>query len=289
MVQSLYTITFLIPATRLEEALIHLPHTARLAIKIDTMTHLDSSIIYRVLFFNQVKPQFCIAMPANVLLNAPLQDAMLSLFNHPQYSSNGKKPDVILIYNHEDEISGEATTLFQAKAQAQGWAGLHYINFFKSPYHTQQDTVFSLSVSSVAEVAASFKEVSQIAGAHFIIEVDDIGSVPEIQKAFLEMEQQLAATHPKMYAAYMQLLQTTTELEETKEQLQLSHKQLDSLKQYNAILKSEEQTRRILEFYHSEYEVLPLWYKRFGHILKVITGKRSLKSLFDDEAKKGTT
>jgi hypothetical protein len=33
--------------------------------------------------------------------------------------------------------------------------------------------------------------------------------------------------------------------------------------------------------------VLPLWYKRFGHIIKVLTGKRSFKSLFDDKAKKG--
>lgn len=39
----------------------------------------------------------------------------------------------------------------------------------------------------------------------------------------------------------------------------------------------------ILEFYHREYEVLPLWYKRVGHILKVIMGKRSFKSLFSDK------
>jgi hypothetical protein len=36
----------------------------------------------------------------------------------------------------------------------------------------------------------------------------------------------------------------------------------------------------ILNWYEKEYEVLPLWYKRFGHILKVLTGKRSFKSLF---------
>ena len=39
----------------------------------------------------------------------------------------------------------------------------------------------------------------------------------------------------------------------------------------------------ILEFYHREYEVLPLWYKRVGHILKVVMGKRSFKSLFSDK------
>jgi hypothetical protein len=36
----------------------------------------------------------------------------------------------------------------------------------------------------------------------------------------------------------------------------------------------------ILEWYKKEYEVLPMWYKRFGHIIKVIMGKRTFKSLF---------
>ena len=35
------------------------------------------------------------------------------------------------------------------------------------------------------------------------------------------------------------------------------------------------------QWYHKEYEVLPLWYKRFGHIIKVALGKRKFRSLFD--------
>jgi len=42
----------------------------------------------------------------------------------------------------------------------------------------------------------------------------------------------------------------------------------------------------ILKFYKNEYEILPLWYKRFGHIIKVIQGKRSFRSLFDKRVKK---
>lgn len=43
-------------------------------------------------------------------------------------------------------------------------------------------------------------------------------------------------------------------------------------------LKSNRNT--IIEWYNNEYEVLPIWYKRFGHIIKVITGKRTFKSLY---------
>ncbi len=43
---------------------------------------------------------------------------------------------------------------------------------------------------------------------------------------------------------------------------------------------------KIKKFYHQEYEVLPLWYKRIGHIIKVLTGKRTFRSLYDNKAPK---
>lgn len=44
--------------------------------------------------------------------------------------------------------------------------------------------------------------------------------------------------------------------------------------------------KEIVGFYKNEYEILPLWYKKIGHIIKVITGKRTFKSLYDKNAKK---
>lgn len=42
----------------------------------------------------------------------------------------------------------------------------------------------------------------------------------------------------------------------------------------------------VIDWYQKEYEILPLWYKRFGHILKVLLGKRTFKSLYRDDVKK---
>jgi len=42
----------------------------------------------------------------------------------------------------------------------------------------------------------------------------------------------------------------------------------------------ESARNNIQQWYDSEYETLPLWYKRFGHVVKVLKGKRSFKSLF---------
>ncbi|WP_276503919.1 hypothetical protein [Terrimonas pollutisoli] len=43
---------------------------------------------------------------------------------------------------------------------------------------------------------------------------------------------------------------------------------------------------KLKKYYTNEYEVLPLWYKRFGHIIKVVMGKRTFRSLFSNEVKK---
>jgi len=42
----------------------------------------------------------------------------------------------------------------------------------------------------------------------------------------------------------------------------------------------ERARNNIQQWYDKEYETLPLWYKRFGHLVKVMKGKRSFKSLF---------
>lgn len=48
----------------------------------------------------------------------------------------------------------------------------------------------------------------------------------------------------------------------------------------------EKEYHDVVNWYHKEYEILPTWYKRFGHIIKVMMGKRSFRSLFNDNVKK---
>lgn len=42
----------------------------------------------------------------------------------------------------------------------------------------------------------------------------------------------------------------------------------------------QKRANEILAWYRKEYDVLPMWYKKFGHIIKVFTGKRTFRSLF---------
>jgi hypothetical protein len=55
---------------------------------------------------------------------------------------------------------------------------------------------------------------------------------------------------------------------------------------HNQILRSSSQATALQNYYNNEYEVLPLWFKRLGHVIKALMGKRSFKSLYSNKVKK---
>ncbi|MES1222093.1 MAG: hypothetical protein ABUT20_41745, partial [Bacteroidota bacterium] len=73
-------------------------------------------------------------------------------------------------------------------------------------------------------------------------------------------------------------------LEETNHQLHLKTINEKNLRFYLTMQKKERTDS--LKWYYYEYEILPTWFKQIGHIIKVIMGKRSFKSLFKDNVKK---
>ncbi|GAB2533629.1 glycosyltransferase [Rufibacter soli] len=68
------------------------------------------------------------------------------------------------------------------------------------------------------------------------------------------------------------------------EQLTEFKEKHDSLSfQYNEVINKfsfyEENYYELKKWYHKEYEVLPVWYKRIGHIIKALKGEKTFKSL----------
>jgi hypothetical protein len=70
------------------------------------------------------------------------------------------------------------------------------------------------------------------------------------------------------------------------EELKNTKTDLINQKIYLRFYKDKDEALRINEYYQKEYEILPLWYKRIGHIIKVLLGKRNFYSLFNSNIKK---
>jgi len=113
------------------------------------------------------------------------------------------------------------------------------------------------------------------------------GSPTSVRSQLMNVEAEFRGKHPYVFS----LLEDGADLGKRLEQYEISiqglQKEIESRDAYISNLNIPETTlKRLSDFYHNEYEILPLWYKRFGHLIKVLMGKRSFRSLFDDKVKK---
>jgi hypothetical protein len=93
-----------------------------------------------------------------------------------------------------------------------------------------------------------------------------------------QTEKSVAKSHPhlhELFGLYRSLSRQNEELANENKRLGID---VVNQKRYLAVLRNEKEMEKIIEFYHSEYEALPLWYKRFGHMIKLLTGKRKVRS-----------
>jgi hypothetical protein len=106
--------------------------------------------------------------------------------------------------------------------------------------------------------------------------------IPDLQDVEADLRQtnpvfhRLAAEHAAIHKAWTDLTRENTQLRE----------EAAILRQLLELSNKHAEVDYILRFYKYEYEILPLWYKRFGHIIKVLQGKRSFRSLYDKKVKK---
>jgi hypothetical protein len=111
----------------------------------------------------------------------------------------------------------------------------------------------------------------------------------ELQPALLNLqkaEDDLREHHAGLYASILRNAALEKELNLLKIKYEYTRAELNNQKQFIEVLRSDHATKELQDYYHYEYEILPLWYKRLGHVIKVIMGKRSFRSLFRDDVKK---
>ncbi len=146
---------------------------------------------------------------------------------------------------------------------------------------------------TVEELASHYRQLLQ-AGAPGQGEADPIlfFHVPSdvapasAEAALKEVEKEFRQHSPAMYTLLVRQKTFRQNLYRLKQELDYTAMELNNQRQYVEVLRSDHAARELQDYYTREYEVLPLWYKRVGHIVKVLTGKRTFRSLFRDDVKK---
>lgn len=104
--------------------------------------------------------------------------------------------------------------------------------------------------------------------------------------ALRQIENQLRQDFPAQMALVRENQRLKKELKALQRKQTSTEMELKHQRQYVEVLRSNHATKELQDYYTHEYEILPLWFKRLGHLVKVLTGKRTFRSLFRDDVKK---
>jgi len=140
-----------------------------------------------------------------------------------------------------------------------------------------------------SQYMSSIKQLSS-SDSSFFFYLNNPEQLPDVLDTIQKAEQMVREDLHQIYYLIKENKTLTAKEHELCSKTELLQEQLDSLNNYHLFTNSDnrykKQVMEIEKFYKNEYEILPLWYKRIGHILKVIMGKRSFRSLFNDKVKK---
>jgi len=281
---------------------VKLPEDTYISYKVTAASihRLDS--FYRKLFLSSKKHRFCLLLSAEDKLSnrdAAFENAInfvVSFSFHSCYlKTNYDNPVVLFEIDKADEnkyplIIGEAF-------KSHGYNDIEAIVIDKSnifsPENERKNIRFNLQKdinNLFTEYISSIKNLNSSDSSFFFF-LDNPEKLPELVDMIQRAEIVVREDLPQTYYLLLENKSLATKRNELISKIELLQEQLDSLKNYHLYYnlsdtRYKRQITELMKFYKNEYEILPLWYKRLGHTLKVIMGKRTFRSLFNDNIKK---
>jgi hypothetical protein len=256
----------------------------------DESGEIRMSDLYRHLQRLPVENPFAISFSGKNSLTQKVNDSyienIISLFFQPAYFLANDNPVVFLgdkaVYHagFVEKLSekcrnqGLSVLLLQAKnGKSVDKPGDQFTYEVTSP-----DISFDAIIENWLSQYLESKNPPEI---HFLFEKNEPG-LTEILDEIQKKEMELHNTEHYKFANLAHKKQKL--IEKYKKELDVKVSAEKNTQLYLSMQKK--QTADNVEWYHHEYEILPTWYKRLGHIVKVMMGRRTFRSLFSDKAKK---
>lgn len=237
-------------------------------------------------FSTNLIPQFSLT----IIIDAPFDDNFLyylvSFFFLPNYLKTNNQIVINFIYKKEDLLKNEQDDLIKISAK-QGIINLQINvltydtlnappNALHKSFHVFSSiNNFMLLYINTLQSLTFYNNTFYV--NHLAIDVEKLHSIITIENDSFKIN-----NRPLYDVALALQIQT---LENSNFQIKQTSllNELDNYKTHIAVLKSVHEATELQLYYDKEYEVLPIWYKRFGHILKLLMGKRNFKSLFNNK------
>ncbi len=282
---------------------INLPENAFLCYRIPTVLLNELDSFNKKLFSSQNKNPFCILISLDIKSDRvgidfkEIIDSLVSFSFHYKYLKfNYDNP--LIIFETEIENINKFIIVVEETFKSHGYKDIEAItinNRSISALAEGEKKNICLNVpkninSLFFEYTNSIKEVTS-ADSFFFFFLDKPEKIPEILDIINQSEAIIQKDLPQIYYLLKENRAIMNKKQGLLFKIGLLQEQLNSLNNYHLHYSSSDtrykrQLTELLNFYKTEYEILPAWYKRLGHIIKVTMGKRTFRSLFNDNVKK---
>jgi hypothetical protein len=203
----------------------------------------------------------------------------------PSYLNVQQRPVINVVANSQGLVENTAFALSDYLSSQGVDAIINKIFTLADQAETSNYCLFNSSVKLVGH----YKEVLQSDQCYnntIFFYVSSMETFCSTLSSLQQVENDFRQSFPNFYSLASRNMVLELDIDRLKRKISYTEAELSHHKQYNDILRSEHSTSELQNYYNHEYEILPKWYKRLGHILKVITGKRTFRSLVSDNVKK---
>jgi len=223
-------------------------------------------------------------------------DKLCLVLCHPSYLKHNH--NLFLGVQLETDFGNNFSKIVNKQLEDQGFKNVVIMDFNRS-YFENINPSFLLYKDIKPD---RFHEwyLASVASSHSILNIF-LNAEGETVKDFFNLkfdcEKHLRNEETTIYHMIRNLQQKSLEVAECRALISLLKEDVSSKQAYLDFLLGKYKERnegpinlneimKLKKYYHQEYEILPLWYKRFGHIIKVVMGKRTFRSLFNDNVEK---
>ncbi|MEO7489447.1 MAG: hypothetical protein ABIU77_20195 [Ferruginibacter sp.] len=212
----------------------------------------------------------------------------MQLFFHPNYFNVEQRPVVSVEEKSRATLDlNKIISSLDKQAFDQGFSGIHSVCFAGEDLTPGgEENIIYNGDNSLQDFLNTYYELLSkryYVSKYIGIKTNDFAA---FVGALAVMEVKLLKENPTLFNHLNQFCQLKNTVVQLNENMRVVKEDLTNQKAYLKIFKDQDESVKINEFYRNEYEILPLWYKQFGHLIKVVMGKRTWRSLFDNNVKK---
>ena len=244
-----------------------------IAIKIDRKGATGISNAYQSMSNSNGAQLFCLYLELENGEALPAVD-LISFFFLPGYYKEKEFPVMVTDGRNIDALS----SLLPA-AEQQGFKG---ISIQAIPTASEVYSMEEAELLSTAYQAA----LKEAAAKNFFIDAAGWSAVTAADLLLEGLEEFFKKENRNIFNLQQENRKLKSSFDEMELRISAADAEIRTLQSHVVTLQSGAQAKHLQQYYNNEYEVLPVWFKRLGHIVKVFQGKRNFKSLFSDKEKK---